>query len=895
MNGSLIGRIVWKEYRQQRSLLLSVIGLSMFAQITVLFVSFVIGEQVSVDGLYVMGPGMSMLYALGCGALLFAGEDEAGTIAFLRSHPVSSGEVFVGKVGFAVASTLLLLPTLWLSTLAISRGMLPEPESHSWIWLISAVGSLELLAWSVLCSLLVSRVLWATLVAGSSAATFASYWLIIAEDSRFMEHDLTFVRSASLHGALMFAVILAVVYVGRRWLDESPVIARMVQRATAVKPRVRGEAHAAPPTPLAACCRLLWQGRRQSIVARRLLLAVAILTSGTALVSATVASNRTVAADRHPLLLLVPVFAALLGTCVFAGDQRQFGFRFLCQRGVSPRMIWLTRQLYWSGWLAVAVAMLVLVSMAQPSLMSNWLTYSTVQAILFYAVGQACSLFVRSSLLAIAATAAGCIAAAAWHLLMRYAGISVVATVLPIPLVLLFATWLRAPDWVTENATWRARLRAIGSIAIPSVVLLISIATYRATEIPKIALPYDRVSIERAPTEAERQTADLYRMAFRRFQAAAQPHAELSDAAREEAVRNFLAATRKPACRFSTHGDTRGESQAKLGLLSREISAIAAGMEDEGQLDAALELYWALLRLAEQLYAQPSLVHYVQGFEIETTVLERLPRWAARPGQSSQRVLEVQRELETHLRRLQPNWSLAIGGDYDLYRRMIELDEQSVGHRYGRDAAKIRYLAWLLGWEQTRLVRLLDMMAAAEIARTSRQWELLTHGGELSRPNIDRRDVEIETWRATTPLISDFGPSRPAALIHELADHESRRRVARIQLALVAWQIDHHKLPESLDALVNHGLAGIVSDPFSGLPVRYAPDGGYRLDQQTKVFQPGGPCLWIAGSKLQMVDPNREPFHLKFSYANRVLQSDNDLWQHGVRFPIPLVTPDGGR
>ena len=45
------------------------------------------------------------LYALGCGATLFAGEHEAETYEFQRSLPRRVQAVFVGKIFFAIAST----------------------------------------------------------------------------------------------------------------------------------------------------------------------------------------------------------------------------------------------------------------------------------------------------------------------------------------------------------------------------------------------------------------------------------------------------------------------------------------------------------------------------------------------------------------------------------------------------------------------------------------------------------------------------------------------------------------------------------------------------------------------------------------------------------------------
>ena len=52
--------------------------------------------------LYLIALAFPALYALGCGATLFAGEREAGTYEFQRSLPVRAWAVFVGKIVLAL-------------------------------------------------------------------------------------------------------------------------------------------------------------------------------------------------------------------------------------------------------------------------------------------------------------------------------------------------------------------------------------------------------------------------------------------------------------------------------------------------------------------------------------------------------------------------------------------------------------------------------------------------------------------------------------------------------------------------------------------------------------------------------------------------------------------------
>ena len=54
---------------------------------------------------------------------------------------------------------------------------------------------------------------------------------------------------------------------------------------------------------------------------------------------------------------------------------------------------------------------------------------------------------------------------------MTFLQISWLWSVAPIPFVLLWATWLRAPDWVRENTTWRARAKAGAAVLVPALTL----------------------------------------------------------------------------------------------------------------------------------------------------------------------------------------------------------------------------------------------------------------------------------------------------------------------------------------------------------------------------------------------------------------------------------------
>ena len=130
---------------------------------------------------------------------------------------------------------------------------------------------------------------------------------------------------------------------------------------------------------------------------------------------------------------------------VFLSDKERNRYRFFVEHNVPPRCVWLTRH---SLWLATVVTIgIVLVTIGdfwrfighagpKPELL---LAIATA-----YAAGQWTSMLVGSSVLAgffgLLLTAA----LSGWIYLMHAVGIDLTWSVLPIPLALMCATWLRA-------------------------------------------------------------------------------------------------------------------------------------------------------------------------------------------------------------------------------------------------------------------------------------------------------------------------------------------------------------------------------------------------------------------------------------------------------------------
>ena len=85
MNTTIFWRLAWKEYRQQRELLIAIALITLVILGMMLVWSWVENQDVSPAAAYHVALMMPVFYALGCGATLFAGEHERETFAFLRA------------------------------------------------------------------------------------------------------------------------------------------------------------------------------------------------------------------------------------------------------------------------------------------------------------------------------------------------------------------------------------------------------------------------------------------------------------------------------------------------------------------------------------------------------------------------------------------------------------------------------------------------------------------------------------------------------------------------------------------------------------------------------------------------------------------------------------------
>ena len=202
----------------------------------------------------------------------------------------------------------------------------------------------------------------------------------------------------------------------------------------------------------------------------------------------------------------------LLGICAFLADQRRSSRRFLADRGVPAKFVWLSRQTITLGLpLLLFFTLLLGCSFSRrrccrvlcSPIILRWArlseVYAEAYAVVYLAFGVLgyvlIGIAVGPLLLDVLpqSAAGGAVQHllltaifAVWCGLMWFWQVNWLWSVLPIPLALLLATRLRAADWLLERNNLRAWLRPGLALLIPAAALLVAVPLYRVYSVPLV-------------------------------------------------------------------------------------------------------------------------------------------------------------------------------------------------------------------------------------------------------------------------------------------------------------------------------------------------------------------------------------------------------------------------
>ncbi len=980
MNATPYLHLCWKEYRSVRAFWISTVILTAVLQVLLLFASWNPIELTKMT--YVLALGFPALFAVGSAGVAFAGEQEEGTFDFLRAAPIRAGQLFASKLTVIGLATLAMYVVLCGSALLVARGELPSSGILLDLIALWIVAGLEAIAWGTLFSLLMDRPLFAVILAiaaGSMIVNVMAWIVAPAPNHALALGDYSRVLPGRL--LVTLAVFAADIYLGLHWLQGGlrrkskssttrPSDAAKLTATAELSPPIAAEWKRQYPERAPILVRLFWQHWRQS---KWLMLLMAVLQIG---VSAVVCYSNTgkELVGAHPwgnfnyqnaVLVPLAVFSALMGSFVFLGDQERRNFRFFVEHNVPSRYVWFTRQVPWIFTALVSTLVvccvwlkaesnvghlwqMVLLAMGQQRyqdysgfLYLPPLPYALSIAAVSFAAGQWVSMFVRSGVLAGFFGLLLCSVLCYWVYLMSVLHIGWWWSVALIPLLLLWATWLRAPDWISENITWRARLQAGTVVMVPALALCIAVPIYRVQSIPVVQPGFNPAEYLAGITPEALETAELYQRAGREYvQKRSRDDADVSEEeldkydrkltdadrawlqANQKSLELLLDASRRPTCAMN-NPETMEHSERIFGVYDFFPLLIASGrqLEAEGKLDEALEHYAAALRMVSHWTAfeptyTPQRDWTARG---AAQIMYELPFWAAQPGQTPERIgkaIEMLKAADSGILHV----SDGIKSDYILQQRAAHGDESAfnISYRNSYEGIFGRILrSKFMPGEQAYQLRMINLIANESLEVLDKVQSLIQNHGnvvaDLPSRNLYYANRENEWYNQREEGYN---------VSWILVDYEAGRRGTMLQLALEAYRLQHDRLPTSLNDLVGPYFDKLPTDPYSGnefvyflegIPAPPTPFEAKELKeygsgnawepagQQHVPVVPGVPCVWCTSPYMLTYnwsdekrtianDSNVKPEKIVPYYTDRNdkrILSPYTAWPMGFWFPIP--------
>jgi ABC-type transport system involved in multi-copper enzyme maturation permease subunit len=880
----MIRAILWKEYREQR---LAWIVLSLFgglALVGLLSSSSPFRNQTDRwVAVYLVAAFLVWTQGMVSGAMLLAGEREAGTGPFLESLPGSRLTVWLGKflAGALLVQAQILLFLVVGAVLRYQDNIPIDPWREGAAALTLPFAGLLGYAWGLLFSAWLQNVLYAILLAcltqffslGFVSALGAFLAALLAQlIGRTPWAPLLGVGCALLATSLLALFLSARVFAHTdfqrrqrarhfRDLSELPL--------SQVRAMLTGWISAA------------WLGWRQIRFLSVVLLPCAALLG--------------LAVIPFPLFVwpgISLLLGVLCGASTFADEQEQGSFRFLGNQRFPAGVLWVTKVGFRLGLVLVAtslalfpgvVVLVVRALTASPdarsplfagSLLTRFLSWGPMVLLwpLYgFSIGQLCGLLFRRPLVAgVVSLGLSGLLVVLWIPSIINGGLHL-WQILGIPILLLLATRLLFPLWVSSRLYSRSAVGLLFGCAGACLLWQVSGLWYRVVEIP--AVPEDRGFthfIESLPPPEENQAGSLIRSAS----------AELESLSRNKpalpgqpggAVGPRPPSLEELVARVAEHGWTAPDPRLE-GWLDElfaggwdeklaEAAALPTGVvEDPRRLTFASALpaleecrFAANLLVARGLQQQargkPEVFvdHLRSGLAVARNLQNGAPLFSAYTGRNIEaRVLHGARLWLEKAKRP------------DLLRRVLDilLDHESKLP----DPVRCRYAEHLMARNSLDDPSILGSRPSWETSLFALAWQVpweaernrrLLQGYYSDDPEIMHRVRQFRTvifLYASPPRQPYFDD--PSVL--------ARLRGGQLVVALRLYEVEQHQPARQLDQLLAKGyLKALPVDPFSGRDFGYRLSTGKaipwhrrgtgNLNPEMRVLPKGQGILWSVG------------------------------------------------
>lgn len=853
------GRVFWKEYRVHRSLWLSCLALAVVFQFGLACAySDGNGRGAVLDTLTVWFPAM---YAVGCGALLFASEREERTCEWLLALDAPPAATLSAKLAFGLSSTIALQLVLATFSVFLTR----DPD-----WMMYLPVGLIVMIWSILGSIVSRRVLisipamlfWCVVtVAWPIFLLQYVYWLTfgepltLAKDNRWLPGSVCLAIAAFVAGD---------VWLGWRWCQgqylDGTILEGISKRIDEWRKRRSRESSTPVRIPQRVeyeqswrrnWQRLTWQERHGESQDSLWLLLVSLSGLGISVALGGRLQGESLTSISLVAGLAIPVS---VGVMAFRTDIHRQQSRFLLNRGISPVALWLAKQIVWlprAFWVSGIVFLVSLcfeflfvedkgrpldVPLRQFLIACRHRPDQVIWFILLsYGCGQLSAILFHRVILSIAAAVALNIACALWQ-----AGAESLRLPqwwsLGLPLACLFGvTFWQMRGWLLEDHSRARQTRLIVALAATPGLLLVALAWHRIDEarIP-ISNLYgsdveqlwnaSRIAQLRPMSLEEESTLQRFASAMGPLGTSEVPVDQL------DKIVDFLKQAIPPA----SHSQ-RWRVPASLSDLSGFHTALRQQAEQRiqsNELALAFEYLRASLRLARCSAGSAPVDQWYFATNQQRLTLDSIVALAGHPLQDEAEIDAIKHAVENELNLFPPVSEAAVA---TFLRDSAMLIERSITPTFDEliHVNENRYIhpsvQWSiidLPWERQRLRLLLteESQLAFRIAKSTeevcRVYGAFRPYHEASQPLPEATDIALA--ESTTPLGgSTSSPQRHVVL--RIYDRATIVRAALIRLTLLAYRKTHGRSPNRLIELVDRIEGNQLIDPFSGRLFEYYP------------------------------------------------------------------------
>jgi len=348
---------------------------------------------------------------------------------------------------------------------------------------------------------------------------------------------------------------------------------------------------------------------------------------------------------------------------------------------------------------------------------------------------------------------------------------------------------------------------------------------------------------------------------------------------RKQLIEKITKTSLQPHCTLSWRQLT--QTEMLLHLLLQEASRLT----DAGELSTAFTHYCDVISMQSHLQQQSfsSVVSHYRGHKnIQENIFDGLQHWARHTDQTSAQLKSAMKQLPEYFAAL-PHPREALLVDYQEARSFVLegklssfMDDDSI-----RASEYMAYLVNKLPWERERALRALDILVNLQLnyadAVTAKMdtpdvRELLRNLPKHSYPKRSHHFVHelafgdnwksyYESQQLTTMSLSSHllqylrianSPHEYYQLLQGWVESQTRQRALLLELALLAYRLDHGEYPDRLSQLAGDYLESVPMDPFSGKSFHYRPQGlefPLQHPDDRKVKIPSGtPLLWSVGN-----------------------------------------------